>query len=671
MKSSMSRQFTLALMLACASLPGNESARAATWAGPLTPASTTPWNVDTNWTLPATFPNGIDAAALITNNISANQVIELNQTITVGSLTVGDASNGFTINTGSGGSGLVFETSGGNAILSSGAGSATAANMNFINANIAFNSNTEIKTTTNRNLTLSGALTGSSSLIFNGAGSDIVLINGDISSFTGTFDFPQVTGANALTFNGTTANSLDGSQAKFLLSGTSTNRFLRFGSTTPASTSTFKMGELNGGSGTRIAADNAATSTVTLEVGALGTDSSFAGLITELTTTGLALRKVGAGSLTLSNTGNLYELGTTVSAGTLIAAGNAAPAPGIFVSGGVFGAPLVANQVIQLNDGATGANAVNLLTGGAFTISLPINVNDQGTGVTGIGGLSTSSSTFSGAITLNKSVTFAQNTLGGTLQVTGDLAGAGANAKTITFGSANTVPVIAPSGFFGAVNVATVISDGSGGGTVSVSIAGGTATFVGPNTYTGATNVNAGTLLVNGSLAAASAVNVAGGATLGGDGDINGSVAMSALSILAPGTSPGSLETGVLSLADSTALNWELDAPNLGNSTLSDRVDVVGALTLDGVLNVTAVGGFGTPVAGDRWRLFNYTGAFADNGVAFGTLPSLGGGLFYTVDTSVANQVDLLISVVPEPGSALLAMIGLVGISSMSRRRRK
>ena len=671
MKSSLSRQVTLALMLACASLLGNESARAATWAGPLTPASTTPWNVDSNWTLPVTFPNGIDAAALITNNISANQVIELNQTITVGSLTVGDASNGFTINTGSGGSGLVFETSGGNAILSSGAGSATAANMNFINANIALSSNTEVKTTTNRNLTLSGALTGASSFIANGAGSGTVVVNGDVSGFAGTFDFLASATGNTLTFNGSGVNSLNASGSKFITSGVNTGRAIRFGIGTINTNSTFQMGELNGAAG-RIAADASAASTgvATLEIGALNGDSSFGGVLTEVNAYG-ALRKVGTGSLTLSNTNNNYERGTTVSAGTLIAGGNAGP--GTFaVPGGVFGSPeTLSLQPIQLNDSGTGSNNVNLLTGGAFTISLPINVNDQGTGVTGIGGLSTSSSTFSGAITLNKSVTFAQNTLGGTLQVTGDLAGAGANAKTITFGSANTVPVIAPSGFFGAVNVATFIGDGSGGGTVSVNIAGGTATFAGPNTYTGATNVNAGTLLVNGSLAAASAVNVAGGATLGGDGDINGSVAMSALSILTPGTSPGSLETGTLSLAGSTALNWELDAPNLGNSALSDRVDIVGALTLDGILNVTAVGGFGTPVAGDRWRLFNYTGALADNGVAFGTVPSLGSGLFYTIDTSVANQVDLLVSAVPEPGSALLATIGFLGMSSMSRRMRK
>lgn len=57
----------------------------------------------------------------------------------------------------------------------------------------------------------------------------------------------------------------------------------------------------------------------------------------------------------------------------------------------------------------------------------------------------------------------------------------------------------------------------------------GTWALSGTNTYTGATTVSAGTLLINGASAAASAVNVDGG-SLGGAGTINGTVTIGATS---------------------------------------------------------------------------------------------------------------------------------------------
>ena len=63
----------------------------------------------------------------------------------------------------------------------------------------------------------------------------------------------------------------------------------------------------------------------------------------------------------------------------------------------------------------------------------------------------------------------------------------------------------------------------------------------GANTYTGPTTVNAGTLLIYGSTAPASAVTVAAGAALGGNGTIGGSVSIAANGTLAPGASIGTL----------------------------------------------------------------------------------------------------------------------------------
>jgi autotransporter-associated beta strand protein len=65
----------------------------------------------------------------------------------------------------------------------------------------------------------------------------------------------------------------------------------------------------------------------------------------------------------------------------------------------------------------------------------------------------------------------------------------------------------------------------------------GTLTLGGVNTYTGATAVNQGALLIDGSFGT-TATTVASGALLGGDGTLGGSLTASAGAILSPGTIP-------------------------------------------------------------------------------------------------------------------------------------
>ena len=80
----------------------------------------------------------------------------------------------------------------------------------------------------------------------------------------------------------------------------------------------------------------------------------------------------------------------------------------------------------------------------------------------------------------------------------------------------------------------SVLADASGSITNSVLKTGdGTTVLSQTNTYTGATNVNVGTLVINGSTSTSSAVTVANGAALGGSGAIGGAV-----TIQAGGTSP-------------------------------------------------------------------------------------------------------------------------------------
>ena len=154
-----------------------------------------------------------------------------------------------------------------------------------------------------------------------------------------------------------------------------------------------------------------------------------------------------------------------------------------------------------------------------------------------------------------------------------------------------------------------VISDGDGSLFLLMQGA-GTATLNAANAYTGTTEVRSGTLLVNGSLAAASVVTVKTNATLGGIGAIGGPVTVQAGATLAPGIGIGWIGrmaiNNTLSLAGTTAMHLN-KAP-----MTNDQVRGITTLTYGGTLMVTNLAG--TLAAGDNFKLFDaahYSGSFA------------------------------------------------------------
>lgn len=163
----------------------------------------------------------------------------------------------------------------------------------------------------------------------------------------------------------------------------------------------------------------------------------------------------------------------------------------------------------------------------------------------------------------------------------------------------------------------------------------GTSVLTGTSTYTGTTAVNAGALLVNGALGD-TAVTVANGAKLGGSGSIGGVVSILDGGVLSPGNSPETITLGSLNLSDASILEYELATPGVVGSGVNDLVNVTGALTLDGVLNVTPLANFGI----GTYRLINYGSLLTDFGLALGDVPL---GFSYTVDTATPNQVNLLV----------------------------
>ena len=148
--------------------------------------------------------------------------------------------------------------------------------------------------------------------------------------------------------------------------------------------------------------------------------------------------------------------------------------------------------------------------------------------------------------------------------------------------------------------------------------------------FSGGIDVAAGTLRVNGTLGGS--ISVMSGGTLAGSGTV-GAVSVANGGILA-GAQGQTLTTGNLVLGSGANINVALGAA--GGAGL---FQVNGNLTLDGTLNVTDAGGFGMGV----YRIINYTGALTDNGLDIGAMPTLPAGTTTTVQTAMANQVNLVV----------------------------
>ena len=132
----------------------------------------------------------------------------------------------------------------------------------------------------------------------------------------------------------------------------------------------------------------------------------------------------------------------------------------------------------------------------------------------------------------------------------------------------------------------------------------GTTVLNAVNTYTGTTTVNAGTLSVNGSIAASSGVTVNAGGTLAGIGTV-------APTVINGGTlSPGN-SIGTITIANSLSFvgpgNYIVEVgPGAGNNDRTNVTGAPGTATLAGTL--TAVGTGGSYVVGTRYTVLNATG---------------------------------------------------------------
>jgi CSLREA domain-containing protein len=136
------------------------------------------------------------------------------------------------------------------------------------------------------------------------------------------------------------------------------------------------------------------------------------------------------------------------------------------------------------------------------------------------------------------------------------------------------------------------------------------------NTYTGATSVNAGRLNINGSIT--SNVTIANTSTLGGTGTINSAntVTVQSGGTVAPGTSPGILNTGNVTFDSSSTFAVEINGTTAGSGY--DQLNVTGTVSLsDAILSLT---GSHNPSEGEQFIIVNNDGSEAITG-EFNTLP--------------------------------------------------
>ena len=251
--------------------------------------------------------------------------------------------------------------------------------------------------------------------------------------------------------------------------------------------------------------------------------------------------------------------------------------------------------------------------------------------------------------TYSESVTLSETQ---TLQVAGDDTPQTVVISALTTGANQLVQIDGAShltiGNGTSTTIAGVIS-----GTGSLTKVGtGTLALSGTNTLAGSTTIDAGILLVTGATSSASAVTVNGTGTLAGTGTIGGSVAVASGGNVAPGNSPGILNSGNVSFASGSNFHVEIDgSAGAGAVGGHDQLNVTGTVDLSGVNLVLTLGG--TPANGFAFTIINndgsdpVTGTFkvGGNTVADGGVFTVGGNTFVIDYTSGSNANDVTLTV--------------------------
>ena len=515
-----------------------------------------------------------------------------------------------------------------------------------ITGNVEANGLLQFNQTTS--LTMSAALSGTGGLALTNTGTFILT---GLTSGTGRFDLAITASSGALSIGATGTSPLvvgnNGTGSLSVTGGTVRNGAGFLG---------FAQGSL----GTATVTSGSWTNSRILYVGHSGTGTldvtggvvtnsnahlgfSAGGVGTAIVTSGVwnnrGLLHVGGAVGGTGGTGTLSLTGGNVSSVTTYIGSNPTALGTVTVTGGTW------------------SNSAHLYVGTSGTGSLTISGSGGAGGVVIVGG--TLSKGASGTINLDA---------GGTLQI-----GTGS-----AWGALATDLVNNGSLVFNRIGTGTVAASISGTGSLTTRAA-ATLRFSGTSTYSGATAIDAGSLLVNGGLGN-TAVSVNAGGLLGGSGSIGGLVTVVAGGTLAPGDGIGSLAIGGGTLLGGSVFASEL---NSAAGSTADLLRVTGGLSLSGTVGLSLIDLATSPAAfaeGTALSLINYAGDWNGGLFTYGGSTLADGGIFtvgdqlWRIDYDAAggglnfagehlpDSQFVNIVAVPEPSSCVLLFAGLCGI---------
>ncbi len=386
------------------------------------------------------------------------------------------------------------------------------------------------------------------------------------------------------------------------------------------------------------------------------------------TTGGALYIGVGGGTGTLTITGGNLATGASVIAGAGLDTGTGTAT----ISAGTW------NSTGSLTVGYSGVGQLTVSGGTVTAGNVRLSNDASGAGTLNLnGGLLATGALVRG----NGSGQFTFD--GGTLRATGN------NADYTTGFSTGDLQVSRGGATIDTQAFAITMSAPLAGSGALTKTGAGALTLSGNSSFSGTSSVSAGTLKVTGAIGS-SAVTVANGATLSGNGTV-GTLTLQSGATVAPGNSPGTLTAGNTTFSPGSTYVWEL------NSVSGTAGNVVGwdLLSVNGGLTITATSATPFKIDVTSLTVANLAGNVANFNAAssysFVIASATSGITGFSADkfdlrtTSFSNafsgpwsvtsdgfnlSLNYNVAAIPEPSTYVLLALGIVGLFWVRRRNR-